>query len=414
MFLQRIMSAKFRNYGDNSLSNHLAHLGKGAASAIANAVTRSALSKENFGQNLIAAIPDVIGQAIFDALRNGISLPKTQVDETPGGGGGASTVGNMFAQSTQFAAGTGKYANLAPGTGNSNTLAFLSDKDSSAGEVGVATPEETSEASKGEELIVTGKRLRSNHKVGYQESFWSISQHYGISVAQIKKLNKGVNPKAIPIGTQLNLPAYEIKEGDLWSESLDKLADKFNTTPEQIAKLNGLNIERTYLGRREPGYKITFEDGTLISAGDKLVINSNGDYSNGDNHLTWEEADRHARWGQKRAVRVDASKLKFDITGSTANPNKIPVNIMPLPDYAVHGQATVRLRSNGTYGIYDGPYNFEPHSGGGFGTMIRNIGTAWGKQQTTKFGVEPKTYIIEYYGNAKKLEPIPLPRLPRG
>jgi YD repeat-containing protein len=79
--------------GDNSLSNHLAHLGKGAASAIANAVTRSALSKENFGNNLIAAIPDVIGQAIFDALRNGISLPKTQVDETPGGGGGASTVG---------------------------------------------------------------------------------------------------------------------------------------------------------------------------------------------------------------------------------------------------------------------------------------------------------------------------------
>lgn len=39
-----------------------------AASSTANAVTRSALSGENFGKSLVASIPDVVGQIAGGAL----------------------------------------------------------------------------------------------------------------------------------------------------------------------------------------------------------------------------------------------------------------------------------------------------------------------------------------------------------
>jgi len=44
-----------------------------SANAIASAATRSAIDGSNFGDNIIAAIPDVIGQAIGSAIGNGIS-----------------------------------------------------------------------------------------------------------------------------------------------------------------------------------------------------------------------------------------------------------------------------------------------------------------------------------------------------
>ena len=42
-----------------------------AVSALANAATRSAIDGSSFGDNLVAAIPDVIGQAIGDAIVRG-------------------------------------------------------------------------------------------------------------------------------------------------------------------------------------------------------------------------------------------------------------------------------------------------------------------------------------------------------
>jgi hypothetical protein len=68
-----------------------------AAGAIANAATRSAINGESFGDNLIAAIPDVIAlmlqRAMGTALDGVTSKPETQVAEKPvAGAGTANTV----------------------------------------------------------------------------------------------------------------------------------------------------------------------------------------------------------------------------------------------------------------------------------------------------------------------------------
>lgn len=53
---------------DLSLRNISANFGQSSASALANAATRSALDGSNFGDNITAAIPDVIGQVLGDAV----------------------------------------------------------------------------------------------------------------------------------------------------------------------------------------------------------------------------------------------------------------------------------------------------------------------------------------------------------
>ncbi|WEJ98137.1 MAG: polymorphic toxin-type HINT domain-containing protein [Candidatus Sphingomonas phytovorans] len=58
--------------GNNSIGNYLSHLGANAAGALANAATRSVVSGTDFGDNLIAALPDVIGQTIGNMLVHGI------------------------------------------------------------------------------------------------------------------------------------------------------------------------------------------------------------------------------------------------------------------------------------------------------------------------------------------------------
>lgn len=57
---------------NNSIGNYAANLAKGAASAIANAVTRSALTGESFSDSFRAAIPDVVAQTLADILFHGV------------------------------------------------------------------------------------------------------------------------------------------------------------------------------------------------------------------------------------------------------------------------------------------------------------------------------------------------------
>ena len=58
-----------------TLSNVMTHAGVGAASSIAGAATRSAIEGSNLGRNIIAGLPDVIGQAIGSAI-GGAALGK--------------------------------------------------------------------------------------------------------------------------------------------------------------------------------------------------------------------------------------------------------------------------------------------------------------------------------------------------
>lgn len=66
---------------DNTIGNHLANLGVNAASLIANAATRSVLNGSNFGDNLIAGLPDVIAQAMGDVLVHGVTGGSLTVDD---------------------------------------------------------------------------------------------------------------------------------------------------------------------------------------------------------------------------------------------------------------------------------------------------------------------------------------------
>jgi len=61
-------SARSLSGGNISLDNIGRHALRGASSAIASAATRSALDGSNFGQNIKAAIPDVIGSVIGEAV----------------------------------------------------------------------------------------------------------------------------------------------------------------------------------------------------------------------------------------------------------------------------------------------------------------------------------------------------------
>ena len=176
--------------------------------------------------------------------------------------------------------------------------------------------------------------------------------------------------------------------------------------------MNGLTVESTYLGLGSDVVRNT--DGAVLSAGDSLAIRSDGDYSDGDNHLTLDEANQHARWGQGRDVWVDASRLSFEITGPGNKPGRFAGRVTGN-DWYVHGSGTANLRSNGTYGIFDGQYNFEQHENSYNPiTGARNIATRIGRATATKFGREPTDYWIRYEGNVNIFTPTPLPRLPRG
>lgn len=58
--------------GGNTMANHLRHLGTGAASALANAGARSVIEGTDFGDNVLAALPDVIGQTIYNMIAHGV------------------------------------------------------------------------------------------------------------------------------------------------------------------------------------------------------------------------------------------------------------------------------------------------------------------------------------------------------
>jgi hypothetical protein len=62
---------------DRSFGNIAANTVTGAARAIANAATRSLADGSDFGDNMLAALPDVIGQTIGDLVADSITNPET-------------------------------------------------------------------------------------------------------------------------------------------------------------------------------------------------------------------------------------------------------------------------------------------------------------------------------------------------
>ncbi|MES2443088.1 MAG: LysM peptidoglycan-binding domain-containing protein [Pseudomonadota bacterium] len=69
--------------GDTSVGNIFAHFGQSAVALVANAATRSAIEGSSFGDNVMAALPDVIAQTIGDILLSSLAQNQQPVAPTP-------------------------------------------------------------------------------------------------------------------------------------------------------------------------------------------------------------------------------------------------------------------------------------------------------------------------------------------
>jgi hypothetical protein len=125
------------------------------------------------------------------------------------------------------------------------------------------------------------------------------------------------------------------------------------------------------------------------------------DPTNGDNHLSLGEANRHYRQGEGAPVDVDASKLTY-IPDKQATEAGDTVSgriegLEPGGDYWVHGRNNATLQSDGTYRLVDGPYDFDIK--GGLREVPRDFGARVGEDVATRGGRNPgQPFVIRYHG----------------
>ncbi len=89
------------------------------------------------------------------------------------------------------------------------------------------------------------------------DSLWSISKKFNISVEQLKEFNN-LTTNLISLGQVLNLPVEKIPEIPIEREeyivvagdSLYRIAERFNTTVEEIMRLNSLTTTNLSIGQR--------------------------------------------------------------------------------------------------------------------------------------------------------------------
>jgi len=105
------------------------------------------------------------------------------------------------------------------------------------------------------------------------------------------------------------------------------------------------------------------------------------------------------------AVTVDASRLTATVNGEwkvDSNGGFQAPAYITGEDYAVHGQVLVRFRPDGTYGVYNQPYDFELHADFSLSGFARNFGVLVGGPP----GGYPNTpYLIRYHGNITVTNP---------
>ncbi|MEA1855577.1 N-acetylmuramoyl-L-alanine amidase [Cytobacillus sp. OWB-43] len=89
------------------------------------------------------------------------------------------------------------------------------------------------------------------HTVVKGDTLWSLSQKYGTTVNNLKKLNPGINVDALQIGSKLNITSgatyHTVKKG----ETVSELAKKYGSTIKQIRDWNKLDGKYTiYAGQQ--------------------------------------------------------------------------------------------------------------------------------------------------------------------
>jgi len=76
------------------------------------------------------------------------------------------------------------------------------------------------------------------HRVQENESLWSIANKYNMTTLELAKLNNMPTDENLAPGQDIKVLShlYEVQEGD----TLPRVASKFGLTPQRIAGLNGL------------------------------------------------------------------------------------------------------------------------------------------------------------------------------
>lgn len=113
----------------------------------------------------------------------------------------------------------------------------------------------------------------TNYTVASGDTLWVIANKYGISVNDIKSLNN-LTSDTIYLNQVLKIPTkavsdviYAVKSGD----SLWKIANTYNTTIDNIKKLNNLSSDNIYVGQKLVISKGTTNTSTYtVKSGDTL------------------------------------------------------------------------------------------------------------------------------------------------
>jgi len=94
------------------------------------------------------------------------------------------------------------------------------------------------------------------HKVKSGESLEKIAKNYGVSVQELIKANKNINPNELKVGENLCIPQktsaktqdyaiYKVKKGD----TLYSIAEKFGVDVQELKSFNNLNSEKIIEGQ---------------------------------------------------------------------------------------------------------------------------------------------------------------------
>lgn len=107
------------------------------------------------------------------------------------------------------------------------------------------------------------------------DSLWSIAKKLGVSVDELKSANN-LTSSLLSVGQVLKIPSekiisksvYTVKSGD----SLYKIAQNYNTTVDEIKRLNNLSTNLLSVGQvlKLPEKQITEENSYIVKSGDSL------------------------------------------------------------------------------------------------------------------------------------------------
>jgi LysM repeat protein len=118
------------------------------------------------------------------------------------------------------------------------------------------------------------------YKVRRGDTLEKIAQKFGVSVSEIKKINK-IKGSKIYVGQKLRIPVkkkrgrnssyiiYKVKRGD----SLKKIANRFGTSVSEIKRLNKLKGSTIYVGQK---LKVPVKSARKKNCGSKVKFSSSG------------------------------------------------------------------------------------------------------------------------------------------